>query len=113
MLTGCSAQLLYGRIYKFYSTKWVFLASVSLFELGSLVCGTAPNSIALIIGRAIAGIGAAGIFSGGMLLMINTVPLHKRPVYAGIFGATFGIASVVGPLLGGVFTGKLTWRCTF
>ncbi|KAI1623641.1 major facilitator superfamily domain-containing protein [Exophiala viscosa] len=113
MLTGCSAQLLYGRIYKFYSTKWVFLASVSLSELGSLVCGTAPNSIALIIGRAIAGIGAAGIFSGGMMVMIHTVPLHKRPVYAGIFGATFGIASVVGPLLGGAFTQKLTWRWCF
>ncbi|KAK4941153.1 hypothetical protein LTR10_018826 [Elasticomyces elasticus] len=113
MLTGCSAQLLYGRIYKFYSTKWVFLISVSLFELGSLVCSTAPNSIALIIGRAIAGIGAAGIFSGGMMVMIHTVPLHRRPVYAGIFGATFGIASVIGPLLGGAFTQKLTWRWCF
>ncbi len=111
MLTGCSAQLLYGRIYKFYSTKWVFLASISFFELGSLVCGTSPNSIALIIGRAIAGVGAAGILSGGMMVMIHTVPLHKRPVYAGIFGATFGVASVVGPLLGGAFTDRLTWRC--
>lgn len=111
MLTGCSSQLLYGRIYKFYPAKWVFLASITLFELGSLVCGTAPNSVALIIGRAIAGMGAAGIMSGGMMVMVHTVPLHKRPIYAGFFGATFGVASVVGPLLGGAFTDRLTWRC--
>jgi len=111
MLTGCSAQLLYGRIYKLYSTKWVFLVSIGFFELGSLVCATSPNSVALIVGRAIAGIGAAGIFSGGMMVMIGTVPLHKRPIYAGLFGATFGVASVVGPLLGGAFTDRLTWRC--
>ncbi|CAM1509678.1 Fc.00g000130.m01.CDS01 [Cosmosporella sp. VM-42] len=113
MLTGCSAQLLYGRIYKFFSAKWVFVASISVFELSSLVCGVSPNSVGLIIGRAIAGIGSAGILSGGMMVMIHTVPLHKRPIYAGLFGATFGVASVAGPLLGGVFTDRLTWRWCF
>jgi MFS family permease len=48
-----------------------------------------------------------------MMTMFHTVPLHKRPIYSGLFGATFGIASVIGPLLGGVFTDKVTWRWCF
>jgi MFS family permease len=47
------------------------------------------------------------------MTMFHTIPLHKRPVYSALFGATFGIASVAGPLLGGVFTDKVTWRWCF
>jgi MFS family permease len=72
-----------------------------IFEVGSAVCGAAPNSVALIIGRAIAGVGSAGIFSGAILIVANTVPLEKRPVYTGLIGGMYGIASVVGPLMGG------------
>ena len=49
--------------------KWTFLSAIGLFELGSLICGTAPNSIALILGRAVAGLGAGGIFSGGVVIL--------------------------------------------
>lgn len=66
----------------------------------SIICGTAPNSIAFIIGRAVAGLGSAGIFSGVINIMVITIPLHKRPMFQGIFGAVFGIASVAGPLIG-------------
>lgn len=52
----CSFQLLYGKVYQFFSLKWTFLGAIALFELGSLICGTAPNSEALIVGRAIAGL---------------------------------------------------------
>jgi MFS family permease len=106
-------QLLFGKIYKLYPTKTIFLASTVIFEAGSAVCGAAPTSTALIIGRAVAGLGAAGIFSGGMLIMRDIVPLYKRPLYQGFFGATFGIAGVVAPLLGGAFTSKVTWRWCF
>jgi MFS family permease len=111
LLTACGFILMYGRIYTFYSTKWVFLSGIFLFEVGSAVCGAAPTSIALIVGRAIAGFGSSGIMTGAITIMINTVPLHKRPMYQGFFGAVFGVASVAGPLLGGAFTdSKATWR---
>ena len=95
------------------SIKWVYLTAIGIFELGSLICGAAPNSVALIIGRAIAGIGSAGIFSGALIIVAYSVPLARRPMYTGFIGAVYGIASVAGPLLGGVFTDKATWRWCF
>lgn len=64
----------------------------------------------LIVGRAVAGCGAAGLFSGGMTIIGNSVPLEKRPIYIALLSSMFGISSVVGPLLGGAFTDKATWR---
>ncbi|KAJ6126668.1 major facilitator superfamily domain-containing protein [Penicillium sp. IBT 18751x] len=113
MLTGATSQLIFGRIYKFYNMKWVFLATMVIFEVGSVVCGSAPSSNVFIAGRAIAGFASAGIFSGCMLIIIPLVPLHKRPMFQAMFGAVFGLASVLGPLIGGGFTGSVTWRWCF
>ncbi|KAF7554369.1 hypothetical protein G7Z17_g2988 [Cylindrodendrum hubeiense] len=93
--------------------KYTFLASVFLFEIGSALCGAAPNSVVFILGRAVSGLGSAGILSGVLVVIVHAVPLHRRPLYQGMFGAVFGISSILGPLLGGAFTTKLTWRWCF
>lgn len=102
-----------GRIYKFYPAKPVFLAGVILFEVGSAICGAAPNSNAFIVGRAIAGTGSSGMFSGLMVILFYTIPLQHRPIFQGFFGAIFALGSVIGPLVGGTFTDKVTWRWCF
>lgn len=87
--------------------------SVTIFELGSLICGVAPNMNVLIFGRAFAGVGAAGIFGSCIAMIAEICPLEKRPALMGSFGAVFALASVMGPLLGGVFTDHVSWRWCF
>lgn len=104
MLTAAGFNPIFGRIYQLYSTKWTFLISIAIFEAGSTLCGAAPSSVAFIIGRAIAGLGSAGVMSGGMMIILPLVPLRKRPTYTAFFGMIFGISSVLGPIIGGAFT---------
>ncbi|RYP44396.1 hypothetical protein DL768_009128 [Monosporascus sp. mg162] len=112
-LTQCAFQLLFGKLYTLFSPKWTYLASLFFFEVGSLVCGIAPSSMTLIIGRAVAGAGASGVFAGSLVIITHTSPLEKRPIWQGLISAMYGIASVVGPLVGGVFTDLVTWRWCF
>ncbi|KAG4441523.1 hypothetical protein IFR05_002980 [Cadophora sp. M221] len=93
--------------------KGTFMASILLFEIGSALCGAAPNSITFIVGRAVAGLGAGGVMSGVMVIVVYALPLHKRPKVQGFFGAVFGLSSIAGPLIGGAFTTKATWRWCF
>jgi hypothetical protein len=109
-LTLASFQSTWGKAYKYFPLKTSFLISILIFEIGSLVCAVAKNSTTLIVGRAIAGAGGAGIASGAYTIIAFSAPPQQRPAFTGILGASYGVASVIGPLLGGVFTDRLTWR---
>ncbi|KKK20441.1 hypothetical protein ARAM_002914 [Aspergillus rambellii] len=113
LLTGASFTPISGRLYQLYSTKWCFVTSIVIFEAGSALCGAAPSSTSFIVGRAIAGLGASGIQSGGMMIILGIVPLRKRPMFTSFFGVAFGISSILGPIIGGLFTDNVTWRWCF
>ncbi|KAL4922593.1 major facilitator superfamily domain-containing protein [Aspergillus aurantiobrunneus] len=113
LFTDCAFQLVFGRLYSMLPVKTVYLGALVLFEIGSIVCATAPNSIALILGRTIAGIGAGGILSGALTILSQSVPRAKVAVFNGILGAVNGIAFICGPLLSGGIINGTTWRWIF
>ncbi|KAK6533759.1 hypothetical protein TWF694_002690 [Orbilia ellipsospora] len=115
LLTQMSLQPMFGKLYTYFSIKLTFLTALLLFEAGSIVCAVAPSSAVFIVGRAVAGIGAAALFCGGVTIIGFSVPLRKRPLFITALSSMFGVSSIVGLLLGGVFTDSkaLTWRWCF
>ena len=99
-ITATAFQLPFGRAYALLNLKWTFLTSLVVYLVGSLVCAVAQNSATLIVGRAISGVGNAGVFTGVFIIIARNIPLRKRALYAGLIGATFTIAAVLGPILG-------------
>lgn len=110
ILTQTAFMPIFGQVTSLYVPKQVFLSSIFVFEVGSVICASAPIIQALILGRALAGVGAAGMMVSMITLMTEIVTLEKRAALMGIFGSVFGLASVIGPLVGGAFSDHVTWR---
>lgn len=108
-------QPTFGKIYTYLPIRSVFMFSLLCFEAGSLICALSPSSSIFILGRVVAGIGAAAIFGGGMILIQLAVPLRKIALYLSVLSSMYGVAGLTGPPLGGAFTSsaRLTWRFCF
>ncbi|KAJ7168989.1 major facilitator superfamily domain-containing protein [Mycena filopes] len=98
--------LFYGQVLRIFPSKWVLLAAIVIFDVGSLACGLARNVTMLIAGRTVSGVGAAGIFVALFQTIAQVTTLHDRPRLFGLVGATFGVSSIIGPLIGGALTDR-------
>ena len=78
-------------MYQIFNLKGIYVLVTGLFLLGSLISAVAPNSVAFIIGRAIAGLGCGGLFSGNLTIIAYSVPLRRRAAFTGALGAMFGV----------------------
>ncbi|KAL5513629.1 hypothetical protein ACEPAH_4028 [Sanghuangporus vaninii] len=103
-LPQAAFMLFFGKVLAFEPPKTVFLVSIGIFEVGSLLCAVAPSVNVLIFGRAIAGLGATGLWVSIMSMIARITTLKQRPILMGLFGAVFAISSIVGPLIGGAFS---------
>ncbi|KAK2863642.1 hypothetical protein FQN49_004135 [Arthroderma sp. PD_2] len=103
-----------GALYNIFSIKIVYIVSIVLFEAGSALCGAAPDMNTLIIGRVIAGIGGSGMYLGVLTYFSVFVSERRQPLYVSIAGFVWGLGTVVGPVIGGLFAhSKATWRWAF
>ncbi|KAL4738955.1 major facilitator superfamily domain-containing protein [Aspergillus similis] len=106
--------LLLGTIFNTFNMKWVYIATVVLFEAGSALCGAAPTMNALIVGQVIAGAGGSGIYLGCLQYFAVATAEKERGFYMALIGLFWGLGAVLGPVIGGAFSvSSATWRWAF
>jgi EmrB/QacA subfamily drug resistance transporter len=113
LLTSAVSTPLYGKISDMFGRKKIFQSAIIIFLVGSALCGLSQNMNQLIVFRGLQGLGAGGLMTLVMTIIGDIVPPRQRGRYQGYFVGVFGIASFVGPLLGGLFTDHLSWRWVF
>jgi EmrB/QacA subfamily drug resistance transporter len=113
LLASTASTPLWGKLGDLYGRKIFFQAAIVIFLAGSVLSGLAHSMPELIGSRAVQGIGGGGLFAGAQTIVADVVPPRDRGRYQGIFGGVFGVTSVIGPLIGGIFVDNLSWRWVF
>lgn len=113
LLASAVVTPVYGKLGDMYGRKKIFISSIVIFLIGSILCGLSQSMDQLIAFRAIQGLGGGGLMALVLAIVGDIVPPRQRGRYQGYFGAVFAVSSVAGPLLGGLFTDHLSWHWIF
>lgn len=113
LLTATASTLLYGRVSDLLGRKPVFLAAIGIFLVGSALCAAAQGMGTLAAARAVQGLGGGGLLALALAVIGDVVPARQRTRFQALFGAVFGLASILGPVIGGPIVDNASWRWLF